>query len=311
MKTKGTEFTVGIFVLAGILLLMGMIIWFGDVVELGRERYEVSAIFDNVHGMARGTPVRYLGIDIGELKETGLTRKGDKVRLVLSISAKYNIPTDAVLSVRPTGILGDVYLEFGRGKPDEGYLARDGSAEVQGQPTVTIDEIAIQLTTFTAKLSKTLDELGGNLTELSASLNQVFGDEQVRKDIKQAVAEVPDAVKSFREMTDRVAEVSDDARGLVTQMKAAAEKLESQISRQGKNLDELTHGLRKSADAVTETLASLDEILKRFNEGKGSVGALIQKDEFHEKLVQAVDRMNEALVQIKTTVEAIHRKWGR
>ncbi|KPJ55737.1 MAG: hypothetical protein AMS16_03770 [Planctomycetes bacterium DG_58] len=311
MRTKGTEFTVGIFVLAGILLLMAMIIWFGRVVELGRERYEVSAIFDNVHGMARGTPVRYLGIDIGELKETGLTRKGDKVRLVLSISAKYNIPTDAVLSVRPTGILGDVYLEFGRGKPEEGYLAKDGSAEVHGEPTVTIDEIAIQLTTFTAKLSKTLDELGGNLTELSASLNQVFGDEQVRKDIKRTLSETPDAVKSFREMTDRVAAVGGQARELLKQMKTTVEKLDSQINRQGKNLDELTDGLRKSADAVSETLASLDEILKRFNEGKGSVGALIQKDEFHEKLVQAVDRMNEALLEIKKMAEGVHRKWGR
>ena len=84
MKTKGTEITVGLFVLIGILLLAALIIWFGDIVELGRERYEVSAIFENVHGMAPGTPVRYLGIDIGELKETGLTKKGDQVRPVLS-----------------------------------------------------------------------------------------------------------------------------------------------------------------------------------------------------------------------------------
>ena len=311
MRTKGAEFTVGLFVLIGILLLAGLIIWFGKVVELGREQYEVSAIFGNIHGMAPGTPVRYLGIDVGRLEKTGFTAKGDRVRLVLSISARYDIPADAVLSVRPTGILGDYYLEFGAGQPEAGYLPKDGTALVQGEPMLTIDEIASQLSGFTAKLSSTLDALGGNLTSLTASLNQLLGDEKFRTDIKKTVAEAPDAVRSFKEMTDHVTQVSQEAQDLVKQMKAAAEKLDSQVTRQGKNLDQLTEGLRKSADAVSDTLASLDEILKRFNEGKGTVGALVQKDELHEKMVQAVDRMNDALIEIRKMAEGIRRKWGQ
>ena len=311
MKTKGAELTVGLFVLTGILLLAALIIWFGQVVELGRERYVVSAIFENVHGMAPGTPVRYLGIDIGKLKETGFTPKGDRVSLVLSISAKYDLPKDAVLSVRPTGILGDYYLEFGRGKPERGYLPKDGSAVVNGEPMVTIDEIASQLTGFTAKLSKTLDALGGNLTDLTASLNQLLSDETFRQDIKKTVAEAPAAVRSFKEMTDRVTLVSRETQDLVKRMKDVAGKLDSQITRQGKNLDQLTDGFRKSADGINDTLASLDEILKQFNEGKGTVGALIRKEELHEKMVKAVDRMNDALLEIRKMAEAIHRKWGR
>lgn len=311
MKTQKTELIVGIFVLTGLFLLAGLIIFFGKAVRLGKNRYEVSAIFENIHGMARGTPVRYLGIDIGELAKTGFTEKGDKVRLVLSIGADYNIPADAMLTVRPTGILGDYYLEFARGNPETGYLKKDGTAVVKGEPMITIDEVVSKLTDFTGKLEQHLDNLGGNLTELSGSLNKILGDEQFRKDIKLTVAEAPDAVRAFKDMTTKVTATGDQIHDLVGRMKQAVEKLDTQVDRQGENFDKLTTGLRKSADAVNQTLASLDEILRRFNEGKGTIGSLVKKDDMHEKLVKAVDQMNEALIEIRKMAEAIRRKWGR
>ena len=47
------------------------------------------------------------------------------------------------------------------------------------------------------------------------------------------------------------------------------------------------------------------------SEGKGSVGALLQKDDMHEKLIETIDEMNAALKEVKRTTEAIRRKWGQ
>jgi len=312
MKTQKLEFFVGLFVLAGLLLLAGLIIFFGKVVQLGRDRYEVAAIFENVHGMSPGTPVRYLGIDVGELKKTGFTERGDKVKLTLSISTSYRIPADAQLRVRPTGILGDYYLEFEGGSPDKtGYLPTDGTAVIQGEPMITIDEIVSQLTGFTAKLSDSLDSLGGNLTALSGSLNELLGDEQFRKDIKATAAEAPGTIKSFKEMAAQIAEASAQTSALVKRMKPIADKLDTQIGRQGENMDKLTEGLLESTQAINETLASLDEILDRFKQGKGTIGRLVKDDDLHESLVKAVDQLNEALKEITKTAQSVHRKWGR
>jgi len=315
MKAAKTEFAVGFFVLAGLLVIGGLIVFFTETVRLTRTQYEVSAVFDNVHRMKTGTPVSHLGIDIGAIKD--IAAEGNKVKLTLTINYDHRIPLDPKLAIRPTGILGDYYLEFTGGDPEKGYLPRDGSAEVEGIPMITIDDVVGKLVDFTEKLERHLDALGGNLTVLSANLNQILGDEKFQNDIKLTVAEAPEAVKAFKQMSaqfeqtaKRFNETADKARDLVDRIRKLTEAADAKLTHQDKNLDKLTLALIKTTDTLNETLRSLDEILKRMRAGKGSVGALLNKDDLHEKMVKTVERMNEALLGIKEMTDAIRRKWG-
>jgi len=324
MKTQKLELFVGLFVLSGLAVLAFLIIFFGKIVYYGHGYYEISAIFSNVRGMAPGTPVRHLGIDIGRLKATGFTQKPDEVKLVLTISRDHDIPADAKLSVRPEGILGDYYLEFKGGTLGAGFLAKDGSAVVRGENVITFDEVASQIADFASKLQKTLDNVGDNLTVLAGSLTKLLADEEFQRDLKATAAAAPEAVKSFRTMSEHMTRVSDQAQDLIKQsedvltrskdliakMKEFTGNADAQLAHQGENLDKLTERLVRSSEAFNATFASLEEILKRFEEGKGSVGALIEKEEFHQKLVKAVDQMNDALEEIKKMAESIRRRWG-
>ena len=327
MKTQKLELFVGLFVLAGLVLLAFLIVFFGKIVYFGHGYYEVSAIFSNVRGMAPGTPVRHLGIDIGKLKATEFTQTPDKVKLVLTISKDHDIPADAKLSVRPEGILGDYYLEFSGGTIEAGFLPKDGTAVIKGETVITFDEVAAQIADFATRLQKTLDNVGDNLTRLAGDFTRVLKiltSEDLERDLKATAAEAPQAVKSFRTMSEHMTQVSDQARDLIKQseeflkqsqdlvarMKQFTEKADVQLTHQGENLDKLTERLVRSTEAFNETFASLEEILKRFEEGKGTVGALIQKEELHEKLVKTVDEMNDALEEIRKMAESIRRRWG-
>jgi phospholipid/cholesterol/gamma-HCH transport system substrate-binding protein len=317
MKTQKLELFIGLFVLAGLALLAFLIVFFGRIVHFGRQYYEVSAVFSNVRGMAPGTPVRHLGIDVGQLKATGFTQTPDKVKLVLTISKDHNIPADAKLSMRPEGILGDYYLEFTGGTVEAGFLPKDGSASIHGETVITFDEVGAQIADFATRLQKTLDSVGDNLTVLAGSLTKLLSSEEFQRDLRRTAAEAPEAIKSFRTMSERITQASDQAQDLVKQsqdlvgrMKQLTERADVQLAHQGENLDKLTERLVRSTDAFNETFASLDEILKRFEQGKGSIGALIQKDELHEKLVKTLDEMNEALEEIRKMAESIRRRWG-
>lgn len=310
MKSGKTELFVGVFVLAGLLLLGGLIVFFGSVISLGRERYEVKATFTNIYGMVPGTPVRHLGIDVGALKETGFTEKGDEVLLILSIRHDHDIPDNATLTVRPSGILGDYYLEFSGGTPEASPFPKDGTATVKGRPMLSIDEVVSQFVEFSSKLQQNMGKFANNINDLAGSLNQLLSDEELRKNLKDTAAEAPEAVKAFRNMAERITKLGDETHGLVNRLQKLSEKLDSQLTHQGENLDKVSAGLLSNTKAVNQTLASLDEILTRFNEGKGTIGALVAKDDVHEKLVKTIDQMNETLVELRKTLEAIRRRWG-
>ena len=324
MKTQKLELFVGLFVLVGLALLAFLIIFLGKIVYYGHGYYEINAIFSNVRGMAPGTPVRHLGIDIGQLKATGFTQKPDEVKLVLTINRDHDIPADAKLSVRPEGILGDYYLEFKGGTLGAGFLPKDGTAAVRGETVITFDEVASQIADFASKLQKTLDNVGDNLTVLAGSLAKFLSNEDFQRDLRATADEAPQAVKSFRIMSEHMTQVSDQAqdfikqgqtvltesKDLIAKMKQFTDKADVQLAHQGENLDKLTERLVRSTEAFNATFTSLEEILKQMEEGKGSVGALIEKEEFHQKLVKAVDQMNDALEEIKKMAESIRRRWG-
>jgi phospholipid/cholesterol/gamma-HCH transport system substrate-binding protein len=275
---------------------------------MSQERYTVSAVFDNVHRMKPGTPVSHLGIDVGTLEE--LTPVRNRVRLTVAVRAEHRIPEGATLTIRPTGILGDYYLEFQGGDPAQGYLATDGTAEVAGIPMITVDDIVSKLVDFTAKLEGHLDTLGGNLAALSANLNALIGDETLQKNVRDTAAEMPETVRAYRDLAVRAARAADETKAAAGRIRTLAENLDKQVEVQGENMDQLTRELATTAETLNKTLASLDEILKRIRAGKGTVGRLVEEDELQEKLVTSVERMNEALTAIKEMSEAIRKRWG-
>ena len=349
-STRKYEIAVGLFVLAGLLLLAGIIIFFNQAVLFGRNYYTVTAGFTNVRGMAPGTPVRHLGITVGEVHTTSFTENRDKVNLVLHVWAGHPIPANAHLTIRPSGLLGDYYLEFYGGNKASGTLPTNGKAYVEGEPSASLDEMAAKIGDFTGKLEGVLDNLQSNLTTFVSRVNKVLdnettrgnitsilnglgatlgdrqfqqdirafaqglrrtvGDEKFQNDLKAAAAEAPETVRSFHEVATRVSGVATHTDELVAKLKDLSAKLDRQVDRQGENLDGVAAALRKDLDAAHETLASLNEILRNVAEGKGTVGALVTQDELHKKLIQSLDDLNDALVEIGRMADGIRKKWG-
>jgi phospholipid/cholesterol/gamma-HCH transport system substrate-binding protein len=348
--SRRAEFAVGFFVLAGLAILGVLIVFFSTALLAGRGRYTVFAEFPSVRGMAPGTPVRHLGIDVGELRKTRFSESRDKVRLELRIYRDHSIPANAKLTIRPSGLLGDYYLEFYGGNMESGSLPQDGTALVIGETSATFEEIAGKIGDFTKKLEGVLDNLQSNLSSFTgrvnrfldnetmqgnlhlileglgqtlgdrkfqedvrafaAGLRRTVGDEKFQADLAATVAEAPATVKSFREVGDHLIEMAKHADELVEKLKGLSDKLDAQVGRQGENMDQVAAALRKNLEAANETMKSLNEILARVNDGKGTVGALLTSDDLHRKLIKTVDELNDALIEIGKMADGIRRKWG-
>ena len=140
-KTK-LEMKVGIFVFIGLVILVVFILSIGGV-KTWSSGYKVDFIFNFVNGVKRGAPVRFAGVDVGEVKsikfyyDSGELKT--KVRLTCWVSKRVGIPLDSKIWVNTLGLLGEKYVEIMPGQDYSQIMA--AGQELTGEDPLPMNEI--------------------------------------------------------------------------------------------------------------------------------------------------------------------------
>ncbi|PIQ91215.1 MAG: hypothetical protein COV71_00265 [Candidatus Omnitrophica bacterium CG11_big_fil_rev_8_21_14_0_20_41_12] len=117
-KTK-LELKVGIFTFVGLIILVIFILSIGGFKtwSLG---YDFSVNYQFVNGVKVGAPVRFAGVDIGEVRGVVLEfvpeENRTNVRLDVWVRSNARIPPDSTVWVNTLGLLGEKYVEIIPGK---------------------------------------------------------------------------------------------------------------------------------------------------------------------------------------------------
>jgi phospholipid/cholesterol/gamma-HCH transport system substrate-binding protein len=109
---------VGIFVFVGLVILFVFILSIGGF-KTWTSGYSVNFIFNFVNGVKLGAPVRFAGVDVGEVKRINfIANPGnpEKIELVCWVRKGVNIPLDSTIWVNTLGMLGEKYVEVMPGK---------------------------------------------------------------------------------------------------------------------------------------------------------------------------------------------------
>ncbi|MEM7661695.1 MAG: outer membrane lipid asymmetry maintenance protein MlaD [Pseudomonadota bacterium] len=129
MRESVFETLIGALVLAAAATFM----WFamdrgGDAATNG-PRYVVSAKFNNVSGINRGSDVRLAGLKIGVVEEMQLNPDTYEADVRLSIDGAVDLPDDSDARISSDGLLGGAYVAL---EPGGGFdlIAKDGSGEI-------------------------------------------------------------------------------------------------------------------------------------------------------------------------------------
>lgn len=93
--------------------IISALIWLaGDYLySLKHEKKLVTVAFDDVDGLEIGAPVRFMGVEIGSIKQLDL--KNDKVDVTFSLkNPDFQIPDDSTVTIQFTGLVGSKTLEI-------------------------------------------------------------------------------------------------------------------------------------------------------------------------------------------------------
>ncbi len=156
------EFKVGIFVFAGLVVLMIFVLLIGDFKNL-ISAYKVNFQFNFINGVRVGAPVRFAGVDVGQVKEINLLPSPQehttKIEIVGLIRKSIKIPVDSQVWVNTLGILGEKYIDVMPGKNYAKFVAENGT--MVGNDPVAMHEFGELAKSIIQKLDTSITEIKG------------------------------------------------------------------------------------------------------------------------------------------------------
>ena len=128
-----TKLIVGLFALAGIAALAFLSLRLGKIELFNSSGYVIYANFDNISGLKTGDEVEIAGVQVG--KVTGISLKDYRAHVSLRLNQGVEVDTDAIASIKTSGIIGDKYVSISLGGgehdlADGGVIRRTQSAFV-------------------------------------------------------------------------------------------------------------------------------------------------------------------------------------
>ena len=181
------ELKVGIFVFIGLVILTAFILSMKDFKSM-TAGYEVNFIFNFANGVKIGAPVRFAGVDVGEIKEINFVTRADdpkpKVRIVGSVKKEIKVPVDSTVWVNTLGLLGEKYIEIMPGKDSSNVL-------LAKQALVGVDPIPMQEVSVLAKdIATHLDESIKKIINKEGTIGKLLYDDKIYNELDAMITDL-------------------------------------------------------------------------------------------------------------------------
>lgn len=195
-RVSNFELKVGIFIFIGIVILSVIVFSIGNFYSVKRG-YILDVVFNFANGIGMGAPVRYAGVEVGEIKDIKVyfdeQENKPMVNLTIWVAQNTWINENAKATINTLGLLGEKYLEITPGTR-EARLLNKGDI-LRGYDPVSTEE-----------LTRSTKDLMAKIDSLIESINKIAGDEGMRASLKNTVSNVEALTLGLRDFVSSVKE---------------------------------------------------------------------------------------------------------
>lgn len=180
------ELKVGIFVFIGLVILMIFVLSIGGF-KTWSSGYYVNFEFKFVNGVKIGAPVRFAGMDVGQVKKLSLVHNpeiGTKVMILGWVKKDVIIPLDSQVWVNTLGLLGEKYIEIMPGKDYQNYA-------LANQVLIGNDPIAMHEVAELAKnIAADLDGMILKINKGEGTIGKLLSDDTIYNEMESLVLDL-------------------------------------------------------------------------------------------------------------------------
>ena len=262
------EARVGLLVTLSFTLCIVMIALLANL-NVARSGYSIRVYYSFLNDLRNGAPVRIGGgIKVGEVKE--ILQANDKTEVVLWIENRYKIPKASTFAIFTSGVIGEKYINviIPAVKSDDSVF-EDG-AVAYGLDPASFDKMMQTFQSFMQNKDggEVLAQIFQNSNKFVGNLNSMV--DENRYDVKRSILM---------------------AKGMISETSVQMNTLMSQLNLLTKNAAELSERNKEDVNItlknLSETTASLNKMIYRLENGRGTLGKLMTDEEIYNNIRDA------------------------
>lgn len=256
MERDAHYVAVGAFILLVVAMAIGFVLWYTDAND-GREyeRYEIY-FTGSVSGLDRGSPVRFLGVDVGRVRRLAIdSSNATRVHVVVEVDKSAPISAATRASLGLQGVTGLLYVNL-----KEASDVDRSAPLAQGEQYPMIEAVESDFDAFLASLP----EMMGRANTLLERISRVVSDENL--------AGIADTIKGMRDTMSTIPQTAKDVQSLVTELRSTV----AEIHGASESLRGMTTDARPE---VQSALARMNDIANNLADASKRIDTFTKKSE--------------------------------
>jgi phospholipid/cholesterol/gamma-HCH transport system substrate-binding protein len=297
------ETKLGMFVVIAIFAAWTIVETLGGV-DLFQGGYHVNAQFDTVQDLKVGDLVKMAGVDIGRVEKIGLS--DEKVLVTMKLHPGAPVKTDSKALIKFTGLMGQNFVAIDFGSPG-GKPIEDGQVlETVEQPDLSA--IMAKLDNAASGIAKVANTFSGD------KIDNVLG--PLTDFFKQNSAPLSATIANIKNVSSQIAAgqgtvgkvIYDDslynsAMATVTNLQDTVTNVQDAVAAAKEVVENVKAGKGTIGKLLTEdalytstesSMTNLNEILLKVNHGQGSVGKLVNDQDFLKNAKLSLQKLDKA-----------------
>jgi phospholipid/cholesterol/gamma-HCH transport system substrate-binding protein len=299
MRSKRSEMWVGIFVLIGIILLVLMTMKI-EKFQIGEKAgYLLNVYFDSVPGLDRNSPVRVVGVHVGDVEKIALEQ--GKAKVTFRLPRNIYLYKDAKAYIKSEGFLGEKYVEISPGTPGYPKLEPNGLVE-QGAPPVDVEQLLSQM-----------GSIGNDIKGVTQPLENVLKTVDAKK--------VDKMIDNFNKFSGQLTGIAEDSRETIQSVKNAFSRMEDIGNKVEKgegtlgklikdetiyqDAKETVETVKEAAESAKKAVDTLKDMSEKIERGEGTLGKLIKDESIYQEVKETVHSAKETMHSADETLQSV------
>jgi phospholipid/cholesterol/gamma-HCH transport system substrate-binding protein len=288
-----SELKIGVLAIAAIVIAALLIFSLTGSRGFPWQRYSLKTRFDNVAGLAPGSPVRIAGVEVGTV--TGIAFAGNQVDVTFQVRADHRplITSGSVARLGSVSLLGESAVDVSpsaTGSPieDWGYVP-------PGRTPAALADMTDQASQGISELTSLIHSVRGG----SGTIGRLATDESLFVELNRFVMTASALTDGLRQGKGSLGRLLSDP-GTANALEASMKNIET-LTRQlnagdgslGKLLKDDTFS--KSLNSAT---SNLDTLVAGMNGGRGTLGKLATDPALFDRLTGVTERLDQVVTQL-------------
>ena len=312
--SRKTAAKVGLFMLIGLLILFTGILTLGSMRKAFVNRFEVSAVFDEVNGLSKGDKVWLSGVKVGVVNDLEFIDSA-RVRVYFEIEEKSRqfIRENTRVKVSTDGLIGNPILLLTGGTAEAGMVYPGFEFPVEREDSQqdimkTLQENNKNILAITTDLKGII----GDVRSGKGSVGKLLNDEALFANLSRTAATAESASRDFRKSASSLAALTDsvNAKGNLVHDMVTDKEIYPSVKKSVANLQNTAQSFEETSvtarQMVTDLHRTANDLLA---DTTSPVGVLLHDEETAGDIRQTIRNLETSTARFSENMEAIRHNF--